>query len=969
MKRIALTFFACILFICAAHAQVVMMDYDMYQSYRNIKVKMSLKDAKSEEPLQFATVYLNPQGDTTITHFALSDQEGKVEIPDVPTGRYRLNVELIGYTPFSKDYNFRNYEEDLGVIKLEENPEIIDAASITAVGNAIEVKQDTLIYNAAAFHVGDNAMLEDLIKKMPGMEVGEDGTVKVNGKEVDRITVGGKTFFFNDPAAALKNMPAKIVDKIKVVDQENREAAFSGIASQESRETVMDLQLKEEYKQGWFGNAKLGGGYRPGSKDDGIDGHHGLFNSNLMLSGYNEQDQLTIMANGQNASEPGSGGSVIFVGSADDLDGLDVLSLVGGLKTSAMAGANLNSDRIKGMETTASVSYNYSDQLSWRQNARQSTLVGEDPLFTNGETSGTSRTNRINVNFELNKKDPRKFTFNFFPQFRFNNGTSTSLNQSSTRNAQGVGVNGTDAATSTTSRAFQANGRLSGGVKDFGKERRSLTLNFNYNFNQGQGESREDSRTWYGQTVTPRNLRYDNTSGGRMLSGNLSYLEPFGENWGLAVIASSRWQQRSSGKAAFNADGSANDYYSSSSRNDYLTLNQRIQMQYIREGNQFYFGLTHDQTRNEVRMRSLGRDTETGIGEWLHNWAPFVNLRYNGKQGHSFTFTYQGSSSQPSGTQITPVLNISNPLEISTGNAWLRPSFNHTGYLSWSYNDRKSLLYLNVYIYGDLTQRGIVSASWFDANGIRYFVPVNTRKPASSASAYFTWRQPVGEKKRLTLGGNVTGNWSWSTNYQASARRAGMDLLAFDYNAFMADFWGDASGNRFYGGQSGFAESRSARTSISCSVDIEYRLDRFSAELYSYVSNARSRYSLDPSANTNYWNFGHRLSLLYETLHGWEFKTEASFNHYKGYSAGFNDPHCIWDLGISRNIKAVTLSLGVKDILNQERTQQRNVNAEYIEDSKTLVMGRYAMFSLKWSFGKMNPAKNSRVQDAMYNML
>ena len=161
----------------SAQAQVVMMDYDMFEKNRNIKVLLSLKDAKSEEPLPFATVYLNPQGDTTITHFALSDMEGKVEIPDVPVGRYRLNVELIGYTPFVKDCNFRNYEEDLGVIKLEENPEIIDAASITAVGNAIEVKQDTLIYNAAAFHVGDNAMLEDLIKKMPGMEVDEDGTV------------------------------------------------------------------------------------------------------------------------------------------------------------------------------------------------------------------------------------------------------------------------------------------------------------------------------------------------------------------------------------------------------------------------------------------------------------------------------------------------------------------------------------------------------------------------------------------------------------------------------------------------------------------------------------------------------------------------------------------------------------------------------------------------------------------------
>ena len=953
----------------ALHAQVVVMDYDMFRSNRNIKVKLKLQDAKSEEPLPFATVYLNPQGDTTITHFALSDPEGKVEIADVPTGRYRLNVELIGYTPFAKDCNFRNYEEDLGVIKMEENPEIIDAASITAVGNAIEVKQDTLIYNAAAFHVGDNAMLEDLIKKMPGMEVGEDGKVKVNGKEVDKITVGGKTFFFNDPAAALKNMPAKIVDKIKVVDQENKESAFSGIASQENRETVMDLQLKEEYKQGWFGNAKLGGGYRPGSDQDGFgDNRHALYNGNLMLSGYNEQDQLTIMANGQNAAEPGSG-SVFMISSEEDLEDLDIMSLIGGLKTAAMAGVNLNSDRIKGMESTASVSYNFSDRFSGYRLARQSTLVGEDPLFTNGRSSGTARDHRVNVNFELNKKDTKKFTFNFAPRFSFNSSNGSTSNQSVTTDAAGAEINGTNADKTASSRGFQANGRISGGIKGFGKERRSLTLTFNYNFNQSQGESGEVSRTWYGTTVTPRNLRYDNNANNRMLSGSLSYLEPFGEYWGLAAIFTPTWQQRGSGKAAFNADGSANDYYSSTSRSDYLLLRESVQMQWRKESNQFYFGVTHDQTRNEVRARSLGKDTETGIGEWLHDWSPYVSIRYNGKEGHSLYATYQGRSNQVSGSRITPVLDISNPLQISTGNIYLRPTYTHQAYLDWEFNNKKTFSYMDLYFSGSMTQRGIQSASWFDADGVRYSVPVNTRKPSYGLSAYFSFRQPIGKEKRLTLGLSADAGISASTSYQATARRAGMDLKTFDYNAFMADFWGDASGNRFYSGQSGFAESRTRMLEYYLLFNAEYRLDRFSVEFTSIAQNAQSRYSLDPTANTNYWEFAQRLELIYETLHGWEFQTEASYNFYRGYAPGYNDPYFLWDLSISKNIKAFTLSLGISDILNQQRALRRNVTAEFVEDTQSLIIGRYAMFSIKWNFGKMNPAKNGRIQNAMYNML
>ena len=969
MRRLLLLLPA-VLLSGAVHAQVIVMDYDMFESNRNIRVKLSVQDAKSTDPIPFATVYLNRQGDTTITHFALSDQKGAVEIPDVPVGRYRLNVEMIGYTPFTKDYTFRNYTEDLGVVKLEENPEVIDAASITAVGNAIEVRQDTLIYNAAAFHVGDNAMLEELIKKMPGMEVGEDGTVKVNGEPVDKITVGGKTFFFNDPSAALKNLPAKIVDKIQVIDRENKEAAFSGIAGQDTREKVMDLQLKEEYKQGWFGNAKLAGGYRQGRYDEGLsDDRHALWGGNLLLSGYNEQDQLTLLANGQNASEPGSG-STIFIGSdEDEIDTADLIAMLGGLKTSAMAGANLNSDRIKGMESTASVSYNFSDQVSGQRTARQSALVGESPLFTDGLTDGSSRNHRVDVNFEMEKKDTKKYNFVFTPSFRFSGGSSSSHNRSATTDAQGAELNGTDAFKSADSRSFRANGRISGGIKDIGKERRSMTLTFNYNFSQNQGTSLERSQTRYGTDVTPRDLHYDNAGGGRMVSSTLSYLEPFGQNWGLSAQFSPMWQQRSSGKAAFNQDGSANDYYSSTSRSDYLLLRERLQMQWRKESNQFYFGLQHDQTRNEIRSRSLGKDTESGIGEWMHDWSPYVNFRYSNQQGHSLSARYEGNSNQVSGSRILPALDISDPLHISTGNVYLRPTFRHFAYLDWSYNNRETFSYISMDLSWSMTQRGIQTASWFDADGIRYSVPVNTRRPASSLSGYLTWRQPVGQKKRLTFQAAVQGGLSRGTGYQATTRRAGMNLLTFDYNAFMADFWGDASGSRFYNGQSGFAESRTDQIFLEAQVGATYRLDRFSASFISVFENERSRYSLDASANTDYWRFIQNLDLLYETQHGWEFKTEATYYSFRGYTAGFNDPYFIWNFSVSKNIKAFTLSLGVSDLLNQQRSQNRTVNAEYIEDSFSLVMGRYAMFSVKWNFGRMNPAKNARIQSAMYNML
>ena len=248
------------LFETAAVFAQSIVSFDMIQRNRNIDVKLTLKDDSTSEPLSWATVYLIPAGDTTITHFAISDDKGNAVLEEVPVGKYELTAEIIGYLPHRQTCTFKRWEEDLGIIRMKENPEYIEASKITAAGNPVLIKKDTIEYNASSFKVGENAMLEDLLKKMPGMEVSDDGSVTVNGEKVEQITVGGKTFFFNDPNAALKNLPAKIVDKIKVIDKKSEEAEFTGISTKDDKKKVMDVELKDEYTKGWFGNAKIGGG-------------------------------------------------------------------------------------------------------------------------------------------------------------------------------------------------------------------------------------------------------------------------------------------------------------------------------------------------------------------------------------------------------------------------------------------------------------------------------------------------------------------------------------------------------------------------------------------------------------------------------------------------------------------------------------------------------------------------------------
>ena len=176
MKRLSLLL-CTILFVQTLSAQVL--NYDMIERNANTNVKLTLKDSKSSKPVSWASVYLIPAGDTTITHFALSDDKGDVVLKEVPVGKYELNAEIIGYNPHKKVYTIKAHWDayDLGVIRMEENAEYLEASTVSAIGNPVVVKKDTIEFNASSFRVGENAMLEDLLKKMPGMEVGADGSV------------------------------------------------------------------------------------------------------------------------------------------------------------------------------------------------------------------------------------------------------------------------------------------------------------------------------------------------------------------------------------------------------------------------------------------------------------------------------------------------------------------------------------------------------------------------------------------------------------------------------------------------------------------------------------------------------------------------------------------------------------------------------------------------------------------------
>ena len=247
---------------------------------------------------------------------------------------------------------------------------------------------------------------------------------------------------------------------------------------------------------------------------------------------------------------------------------------------------------------------------------------------------------------------------------------------------------------------------------------------------------------------------------------------------------------------------------------------------------------------------------------------------------------------------------------------------------------------------------------------------MNTKKPSYSYSSDFNFFTPLSKDGKLQLSVNGGFGVTRSVSYQSKGTLDNLeiDLDSFDYTDFMSKFWGDASGNLFYSGQSGFQESltRSVRTNISMMVTLN--LERFSLQLGSGVNNSKSRYSLDSKADTDVWDTNIGISPSYTSPHEFEFQSDFSYRILRGYGSGYNDDYVRWNFSVGKNIKSFNITLTAQDLLDSARSLMRTVQDDYVQNSYTNVLGRRIILSFTWNFGKMDASKSGAAQNAMWNM-
>ena len=978
--------YLCLLLLVSlpASAQIVIYGGGLFNEDQG-SVKVKVLEEGTDNPVPYASAYLTAKGDTLITNFTLTDSTGVATLTKVTRGTYNLIVEMLGYKTYRKEhyiaFSWDKRTVDLGTIRLAQDAEMLDAAKVTAIGNPIEVRQDTVIFNASSFIIGQNQMLEDLLKRMPGMDVSSDGTVKYNGETIQKITVGGKTFFFDDPKMALKNLPAKVVDKVKVIDKVSDSEQFTGVAT--DREKVMDLEFKQEFKEGWFGNLSggLGTTLAGDRKEEMVDDRGLLYTANGMVSGYDDKDQITIVGSASNAPIQEDAVIVFYATEGDD-----VLPASGGIRTARQLGANYNTTRLPKMETSAMASYNYDFSDSRSQSQRQTFVQEGSDILSDAASKRFASTDAFKLGLELKNTSRKKFLFNFEPRFNYTLGKTESYNDNDARQYDdGVQLNRSSSSTYLESRQFGHSATLSAGIRNLGNARRSLTLNGNWSVSDYDADSREFSETSIRASSDPivKDLFY--ATDNRSFSGRagLSYIEPIAKLWVLSVDVNGYASIRDNRKDAFNrTSGTAlfdasildkgdyrtrNDYYSTSMRNDYHYLQEIVQFQYKKDRTSVQLGFQLQETLNQTRSRSLGRDTETGIGEWLLDWSPYVNIRW-GKPQHSYRFLYNGRSSQPSNSNLLPVLDISVPTRQRLGNIYLQPSFRQNTSLDLIVNNPAKQWHFDIWASLGMTSRATVTASWFDGNGVQYSIPVNSAKPSISPNLTGTLGGPLSADKKFRVSLFLSSGASWSVSYQNTRRLDGLDADSFDYTAFMEQFWGDRSGNRFYSGQSGFSESVTRTFSLNPNLSFSYRGEKVTASVSAGTSYRNSHYSLDSSADTRTWTNNAGGSFEWTSPHAWEISTNARYYFFNGYASGFYTPYLRWNASLTKNIKAWAVSVHFNDILNSARSASHTVTANYVEDALRNQLGRHIYLSVKWNFGKLNAAKSRNATNASIKM-
>ena len=936
-------------------------------SQNNLTLSGSLIDKADNEPIISGSLELLNSKDSSYVAGTISNANGGFTFRNLSPSKYILKATYVGYLPLFKDVSLNANQPtlNLGKLSMETNDILLQEAVVEGKRPEIVVKNDTIEYDAASYKTTENAVVEDLLKKLPGVEVDQDGKITVAGKEVKKFLVDGKEFFSDDPQVASKNLPAEMVEKLQVVDRKSEQARMTGFDDGEE-ETIINLTVKQGMKQGTMGNVLAGLGADV-EKDNDLRYQGAAFVNHMR-----NNDRYTLILGGNNNNNMGAADL-----GANQFGGMRMRrGAGGGIAEAQNFMLSINKEFSKTLDLNGDIRFNGSDRNSITK-VEQTTLSEIESQLDKTNTYNDYFSQNLSANFRLEWKPDTLNTLIFRPNIRYNRSHSDETEASARFN-----YNTLDTIFDSNSTAYnKGNGINFGGNLDYAhkfqsKPGRVISINMRGNFNDN--ESRENY-WWLSHKYKDgiydsdeeRNQRSENDNNVNTYRGSLSYVEPINaaRNNFIQVMYRLSYSETKDINSTYDIYEFDPLLLESIARTDTAVINgkqsrstlrnvldQRIGVSFkaVREKYNYTIGFNVDPSRSlnetyqpsegsipiqylpypyDSRLANIRGDSLiSSIKQNIVNFSPVVNFNYIFGQRTNLRIDYEGETTQPSATQLRDYSDESRPTEITQGNPDLKPGYENSLRIRFQKYVAATQLMYNFNFNGGFSVNDIASVTEMLEDG-----------------------------RRLTTYENVNGNWN--------ANLMGMFNMPLRNKKFTIGSFariGYSNRNSFVNE----SENLMKNFSIMDNVNINYRSDLFDIGINASLNYSYITYSAQPERNQNTYNYRVGGYTTWYLPKNWTVESDINWTGRSGYAEGFNIPETIWNAAVTKQLfnksfGTGSLKLQIYDILQDRNSITASATTNGYRTVETNVIPSYFMCSFIYKFSLFPKSSSATEKDMM----
>lgn len=939
--------------LCRLAAMLAALLFSVSAMAQEMKVTGQLIDRDTKEGVLMATVQLL-RTDSSFVKGVLTDDQGAFSINVEEAGKYIVRFTSVGYKTQSQSFTVSAQKPvaSLGKIRFGADAIMLKGATVTGQAAKVTLKEDTFVYNASAYRTPEGSVVEELVKKLPGAQIDDDGKITINGKEVKKILFDGKEFMTGDTKTAMKNIPTSIIEKVKAYDEKSDLAKITGIDDGEEQ-TVLDFGIKRGMNKGVFGNVDLS------------VGTHSRYAEKVMGAAFSDKLRVMAFGNMNNVNDqgfPGGGGGGRFGGGKE------------GLNAKKMAGVNINYENKGKLKLDGSVRWEHSDGDSQTKQSTEN-FVSKTGAFSNSLDGSLSRGNSYNAQMRL-EWTPDSMT-NILVRPKFSYSTSDGLSNSTSATFQESPYtytdNPLDSLQKLAAQGIMVNSRYNRGVnysksasaglmfqinRKLGNNGRNITLRGDMSYSDSKSNSLSLSnvhlyqiKNWLGNDSTYQTNRYNLTPSKNWSTAvQLTYSEPLWKSAFLQFSYKFTYNYKKSDRATYDFSNLGEDYFSgvpSEYRNwgSYLALlsgdldsyYDREQSRYAEYKNfihEFQLGLKiikkkynmnvglmlQPQTSKFIQeYRGVSTDTVRNV----LNFSPTFELRYKFSKVSNLRINYRGTTSQPDMSDLLDITDDSDPLNVKKGNPGLKPSFTNNFRLMYN--------------------------TYFESHQTAIMTYINYQNVRNSVSNAVTYDELTGG--RTTRPENINGNWN--TNMAFMFNTSIDSVGVWNVNTFTNFSYNNYVGYLYSNELHATQKNTTRTTQVGERLSFGYRKDWLDVSLDGSLSYMRTRNLLQESSNLDTWQFSYGGNLNIYLPWNMSITTDLHENSRRGYDAGGNTNELIWNAQVSQSFlkgNALSVSLQFYDILQNMSNFSRTVNAMQRSDTYYNSINCYAMVHVVYRF-------------------